>query len=1048
MTGLGATRVKREVGYETEFAVDSLSLGFGVTYTDPAAKLRGGKAYIKFPLWQIMPAARTDYVDLRLRLDNKLDGQLDGVVDYTLTGGMGGTETGSLKITTVLTPQGWEAKLTTEAGETVPERLIPIFKILAKSDFDNFAEISLDREIGKILFTISRVDQRQLEIGVEVGGRRYDMQAKLDQAGRTAEIVVKTPGKEFSLTGRISETTVSMAANVAGQTYAFDAAFDPTVRTAQVNLKTPVHQHSLTVEMTEDWKLTVTGTMDDKTSTLEVYFDQNLLHTAQQFTQPKGRTGVIFKTPTSQYSLTADFDKTIVITANNAGEVYTMETSVDRSAMTAMVEVTTPSVKHSVTARVTPDWRLTVEADVVGHKHSMAVFMDKPLMQFKQGSAGFVFNVFGQEHTATVAFTEDWTVKIDTNIVGQVYKFEANFDRQLINMKAGSVGFVLTCPQSKVYAVTGKVTENMEVTIKANLAGDVYKVDANLDRNLLDMKAGDVSVVFTCPQSGVYSVTGKMTKDMKVTITTNFAGTVYGLEGNYDGPARTARGVFKTPTGEHSVTGKLTDKSVSVEAIVAGKAHKVILTFDKMEMSAGFVFKTPTQDHSLTGKITKDKVWMVSVAGDVKGAVDFVMMIRKDYKEAKLEATHNGVKLIQMKLKGTLTEEKTALKAKFALMDSKFATGTLDASFGNGVFHITVRPKDMPVMDLTVTFIPVFTADKFTSIKLGCHAKKGQETIIKHVLEINNGMTPVKFDAKVSTEIEMSKNFVFYEQFCQMGDMISTGCFKVKKIDTFITFDRTEMKEISAGYKDVTDGQVCCDFSVQLMKGPSHIKLVTPHLIPHINTDTFTLSTVVNHGVEYTITSSYHNIVLSVKHEKTEMGRKFIIEISKNGEMYLTHFLEVINQNNKKEFTVGATSEVEIAEDTFLHAQLCRVGGCFTKRRAEVVVSGGVDRLNMRPVFRKFTVDMSATENDEKLFGLNVNTKETPQQFKFFLHEKVKTFYSKIVSRFNAIVLWFRLSKRCSGPPTNRTRNRILVLTYNLNPRKYSIDIMLCRSSR
>ena len=69
VTALGAQRVKRDAGYDKEFTMSALGVGFGLDYTDKSNPMKGGKAYVKFPLKRFVPQAHSEMVDLRFDFD-------------------------------------------------------------------------------------------------------------------------------------------------------------------------------------------------------------------------------------------------------------------------------------------------------------------------------------------------------------------------------------------------------------------------------------------------------------------------------------------------------------------------------------------------------------------------------------------------------------------------------------------------------------------------------------------------------------------------------------------------------------------------------------------------------------------------------------------------------------------------------------------------------------------------------------------------------------------------------------------------------------------
>ena len=101
------------------------------------------------------------------------------------------------------------------------------------------------------------------------------------------------------------------------------------------------------------------------------------------------------------------------------------------------------------------------------------------------------------------------------------------------------------------------------------------------------------------------------------------------------------------------------------------------------------------------------------------------MLIKKDYKEAKIEVSHKNAKLVQMKLKGNRKSDGSfKLKSKFSLLGGKVATGEFDASYANGKFNIVIKPNNHPELDLTFYLQPRYAGSSYNGASFGYETKK------------------------------------------------------------------------------------------------------------------------------------------------------------------------------------------------------------------------------------------------------------------------------------------------------------------------------------
>ena len=84
--------------------------------------------------------------------------------------------------------------------------------------------------------------------------------------------------------------------------------------------------------------------------------------------------------------------------------------------------------------------------------------------------------------------------------------------------------------------------------------------------------------------------------------------------------------------------------SLDLEGEYNGKRYKVQGSIDRAEKTGSLLVKTPERDYTLSGIVSMEGDIRITVEGNVMGPVSFIMVIKEDYREAKLELTHNKAK--------------------------------------------------------------------------------------------------------------------------------------------------------------------------------------------------------------------------------------------------------------------------------------------------------------------------------------------------------------------------------------------------------------------
>ena len=75
-----------------------------------------------------------------------------------------------------------------------------------------------------------------------------------------------------------------------------------------------------------------------------------------------------------------------------------------------------------------------------------------------------------------------------------------------------------------------------------------------------------------------------------------------------------------------------------------GKYYSVDVTGSIPDLKGNIDIKTPERNYDLDGRATIKGDWKIQVKGNVKGPMSFLMLMKKDYSESKLELNHKGKK--------------------------------------------------------------------------------------------------------------------------------------------------------------------------------------------------------------------------------------------------------------------------------------------------------------------------------------------------------------------------------------------------------------------
>merc|ERR1711892_1879 len=430
---------------------------------------------------------------------------------------------------------------------------------------------------------------------------------------------------------------------------------------------------------------------------------------------------------------------------------------------------------------------------------------------------------------------------------------------------------------------------------------------------------------------------------------------------------------------------RIPGEKVVAEVDFNGKKYSVAISLNKAAMSADVVINAAGQKYNLHGKVEKTDSWKLSVTGDVKGAVDFSILLKKDYTEAKIEASHKNAKLVQMKLKGNRnTDGSFKVKAKFSLLGGKVASGEFDASYVDNKFNIIIKPNNHPELDLTVYMKPSFAGSFYSGAVFGYEAKKAGESMMKYDGAHKRESNAAKYEGSFKTELQLSEKSLMYPTFCKIGNMVGSGCFKNRKMELTSFFDKVNKNKLfnkfSFGLKNIKDGETRLEVSVSTIQNPYQLKIVSPRLQSKIGSNELTITADHKPGKELTVESSYQKFKFFLKHGKTNKGRNLFAEISKAGESFLKYDLNTNFKKSASAINMGLNSQFDVNEKSVFYPVFCSyASGCFKQRKADISVF--VDLVNKNALVNKFDVHATLLKNNEKVVELEACTKHTPYKF-------------------------------------------------------------------
>eukprot|EP00092_Neocalanus_flemingeri_P037349 GFUD01040673.1.p1 GENE.GFUD01040673.1~~GFUD01040673.1.p1 ORF type:complete len:859 (-),score=238.55 GFUD01040673.1:100-2478(-) len=443
---------------------------------------------------------------------------------------------------------------------------------------------------------------------------------------------------------------------------------------------------------------------------------------------------------------------------------------------------------------------------------------------------------------------------------------------------------------------------------------------------------------------------------------------------------------YKGTFGTISVNiNRVPGEKLDAEVDFNGKKFSLSITLNKAAMSADIVVNAAGKEYKLTGKVSNTDAWKISVTGDVAGAVDATMLIKKDYKEAKIDVAHKNAKLVQMKLKGSRKPDGSfKCKAKFSLLGGKVASGEFDASFADNTFNIVIKPQNQPELDLTYYIKPSYAGSSYSGASFGYEAKRGGVSMLKYDGVHKREIDYTKHSGSLKTELQLSEKSMLYPTFCKLGDLVGSGCFKNRQMEVTVFLDKVAknklLNKFSFGLKNTKDGETRLEVSISTLQNPYQLKIVSPRLQNIVGSNELTITADHKPGQELTVESSFQKFKFFLKHGPTNKGRNFFAEISKAGVSFLKYNLNLNFEKDASAINMGLDSQFDVNENSFFYPLFCSYGsGCFKQRKADISIF--VDLVNKNVLINKFDVHANLLKDDEKVFELEVCTKHTPYKF-------------------------------------------------------------------
>merc|ERR1712200_340740 len=240
------------------------------------------------------------------------------------------------------------------------------------------------------------------------------------------------------------------------------------------------------------------------------------------------------------------------------------------------------------------------------------------------------------------------------------------------------------------------------------------------------------------------------------------------------------------------------------------------------------------------------------------------------------------------------------------------------------------------------------------------------------------------YEASLKTELKLSEDSIMYPTFCKIGKAVGSGCFKTRTMELTGFVDKVNknklMNKFAFGLKNTKDGETRLEASVDTVKSPYELKVVSPRLMRHIGSNEFTVTADHQPGKQLTVESSYQQFKFFFKHGSIPDVKNYFAEISKSGVSFLKYDMNLKFKMDNSAINMGLASQFDVNEASLFYPLFCSyASGCFKQRKAEMSIF--IDLVNKNVLLNKFDIHGNFLKDGEKVGELQISTNKTPYKF-------------------------------------------------------------------
>merc|ERR1719187_72128 len=188
------------------------------------------------------------------------------------------------------------------------------------------------------------------------------------------------------------------------------------------------------------------------------------------------------------------------------------------------------------------------------------------------------------------------------------------------------------------------------------------------------------------------------------------------------------------------------------------------------------------------------------------------------------------------------------------------------------------------------------------------------------------------------------------------------------------------MNKFSFGLKNTKDGETRLEASIDTVKSPYELKVVSPRLMRLLGSNEFTVTADHLPGKQLTVKSSYQQFKFFFKHGSIPDGKNLFAEISKAGVSFLKYNLNLEFKKDASAINMGLLSLFDVNEASMFYPVFCSyASGCFKQRKAMFGIF--IDLVNKNALINKFDIHGNILKDGEKAGELVFSTNNTPYKF-------------------------------------------------------------------